>query len=279
MKGSLYLMLFLLVSCVPNLNRSSLDFNVKKTLTPIIPELRTVTFEDLKTNVLTPHCISCHEGMKEPEGLNRYMVEGHPDLSSLYHEVAQGKMPKGKPALDQALVEMIKTYISAQLPQESVTFNELRSKVLKPAQCMTCHKDWKKEIDWEPTFTRGEPAHSALFTKVRDGHSTVDVPALKEAQITVVENFIWNAMGPEEITFNEFKDKIITPYCIKCHKKMDEEAVLKAVVPKAPHKSRYYLSIKNDSMPKGGAPLSKEEKRFVRHYILKLKPQEGTSQN
>lgn len=78
----------------------------------------------------------------------------------------------------------------------------------------------------------------------------------------------------EKITFETLKNKILTPYCIACHKGFAEEKkLLKKVEPGDPEESELFQVVKDGSMPKDVPPLTSQELDLVRRYIVGLKPQ------
>lgn len=74
-----------------------------------------ITFAYLKTNVLDPSCVSCHEDMATEQGLRTYYTAGNSAASALYLRVADSTMPPGAP-LSDPLILAIKTYIDQAVP-------------------------------------------------------------------------------------------------------------------------------------------------------------------
>jgi uracil-DNA glycosylase len=103
----LVLCLFI-TSCGPKMDRTDLVF---KTKTPNISNLKVVNFEDLKREVLVPHCIGCHKRMDTEEGLARYIVPGQPEQSKLFLAIENGSMPKRANPLSTEYLEFVRRYI------------------------------------------------------------------------------------------------------------------------------------------------------------------------
>ena len=105
--GVLILCLFL-TSCGPDLERSNLIFKTKST---DISTLEIVGFDDLKREVLIPHCIGCHKKMDTEEGINKYIVAGNPEQSKFFLVIENGSMPKKAKPLTTEYLEFVRRYI------------------------------------------------------------------------------------------------------------------------------------------------------------------------
>lgn len=90
-------LLALLVSCLPSMDKSALNFK-EHALPELKPEVITeVTFELLKTQVLEPKCLGCHAKWNDEAAFQeKYITFGKPEESKLYESVRLARMPKGK---------------------------------------------------------------------------------------------------------------------------------------------------------------------------------------
>jgi hypothetical protein len=79
---------------------------------------------------------------------------------------------------------------------------------------------------------------------------------------------------PELVNFEILKTKIIVPHCLDCHKKyVNEERILRDIVPGKPDDSLFFLVLKDGSMPEESPPLNTQELEIVQNYIENLKLQ------
>lgn len=143
-------------SCLPKLDKTSLKFNGVKNPTETVVVDETITFDDLKTTVLAPKCLSCHAKWSDEAAFqSKYMVLGDADNSKMFDSVKKGRMPKGPKLpdgtreivapLNSKELETVRLYIqSATKVFPKVTFEELKTKILD-TKCITCHKKWTSE--------------------------------------------------------------------------------------------------------------------------------------
>ena len=175
-----------------------------------------------------------------------------------------------------------------------VTFEELKTKVLD-TKCLSCHAKWKDEAGLQAKhITIGDPDHSKMFDSVKaarmpkgaklpDG-TRAPVETLSNAELELFYNYIQNAKKVEVVvTFEELNFKVIVPKCLTCHKKWIDEPsfLLKYVTPGDAGKSKMYLSVKNERMPKAPKnpdgtpgkviPLSNYDQELIRNYINGMK--------
>ena len=268
------------------MDKSALDF--QEHIQPELkPEVTTeVTFEELKTQVLEPKCLSCHAKWND-EGTfqEKYIKVGRPEESKLYDSVTKARMPKGaklpdgtrEPVvpLSKEELKLIYNYIStakAVAPQGGVgtapvSFERLQKEVLAP-KCISCHQTWIQEVFFQAKHIKiGKPEESQLYESVRlarmpkgkklpDGTRAAVVP-LSTAELELIHNYITHAKPiiavPEEIvTFKILKEKVLETKCMVCHKKWTDEAsfIEKYVVPNNLEKSKLYDSVIKGRMPK-----------------------------
>ncbi|MBH46880.1 MAG: hypothetical protein CME71_01775 [Halobacteriovorax sp.] len=103
-----------------------------------------VTFDIIKKNILTPHCISCHQQYANYESV----ASG---ISSISNAVISNRMPKNAPVLSNGKKSLLEAWIIAGLPREigqppsppvdpklEATWVSLSTKVFYP-KCLACH--------------------------------------------------------------------------------------------------------------------------------------------
>jgi hypothetical protein len=76
------------------------------------PQPSSVSFDTLKTSILQPKCMQCHQDFGTQAGLQPYVTAGNPQKSSLYEASVSGSMPPSGPALTADELTMMKTFIS-----------------------------------------------------------------------------------------------------------------------------------------------------------------------
>lgn len=175
-----------------------------------------------------------------------------------------------------------------------VTFGELKTKVLD-TKCLSCHAKWKDEVGFQAKhITIGDPDHSKIFDSVKSARmpkgaklsngTRLPVKPLSSSELELFYNYIQNAKKVNVVvTFEELNTKVIVPKCLNCHKKWIDEPsfLLKYVTPGDAEKSKMYLSVKNEKMPKAPKnpdgtpgkviPLSNDDQELIRNYINGMK--------
>lgn len=137
-----------------------------------------VSFNQLKADVFTPHCIRCHSNASTERGLQSWVVAGKPDSSPLFQRTEDGSMPKNDAPLSTRDLEEIRAYITNLLPgattptspptSGSVTFSEIKSQVLTPFRCTSCHS-MSTESAVARYINKSNPDQSSLYTSVQNG--------------------------------------------------------------------------------------------------------------
>lgn len=75
---------------------------------------------------------------------------------------------------------------------------------------------------------------------------------------------------PDVVTFAYLKKKVLTPYCISCHKEMgDETEIMWWIVPGSAEKSDLFFWMEEGSMPPERAATTRELE-IVRRYIEQM---------
>lgn len=174
-----------------------------------------------------------------------------------------------------------------------VNFEELKEKVLN-TKCINCHKHaaWSDEYAFQQKrIVFGGPDKSKLYEFVKSGRMPIGaklpdgtrekVDPLNTAELELVYNYIQHAKKITE--FENLKNKVLTPKCIACHRRMgDEESFIKNyVIPGDPEKSKAYDSVIKQRMPKSPkaedgsqppvVPLTETEIKLLKDYISNLK--------
>ncbi len=75
------------------------------------PQREMITFEQLKTQILGPHCLRCHRSMANEANLMGWVDLSNPVSSKMYVTVKNGSMPKRAAPLSAEQQEFILQYI------------------------------------------------------------------------------------------------------------------------------------------------------------------------
>jgi mono/diheme cytochrome c family protein len=177
-------LLLMLVSCG---KKSALIFKPNDATTPL-PLGQSATFENIKSTILTPHCLRCHANVATASELNKWIVPGNPEASVFFKEVEDASMPMNAAPLATSDLELIRSYIQSLVANPTpsptpLTFAEIKQQVLTPYSCINCHGvgTEAKIAKWINIMT---PAKSLLYTRVHDGsmpRGGGQVPAAQQA--------------------------------------------------------------------------------------------------
>lgn len=163
--------------------------------------------------------------------------------------------------------------ITIKLPTNSVTINGSGT----DSDGSIIAYQWKQVSGPSSASLSGQNGNVLTASNLTEGNYTF--------QLSVTDNK--NAMGTDSVnvmvgagvsvpTFSELNQTIFGPKCISCHSGsnprgdygMDSyQAIMSAVVKGNANKSSLYLIVLDNSMPRGGSPLSSEEKTKIREWI------------
>ncbi|MFA5582574.1 MAG: hypothetical protein WDA09_00035 [Bacteriovoracaceae bacterium] len=158
-----------------------------------------------------------------------------------------------------------------QLEEERLlTFEDLKRRILAP-HCMTCHKRSGTAEGIEKWIIAGDPENSKLFKVIKDGSMPKKADPLPIADLEFVRKYILDLAtirNLETIDFVTLKNEILVPYCLNCHKKMDNEESLKRWINMSdPMNSRLLQTVVEGKMPKKGPPLNDSELMLIKKYL------------
>lgn len=186
MKNLFFLLsLVVLFSCGPK--TSSVQYDDGKSLGLTAEE---VTYSQIKSDILKPHCISCHADVSTETGLKKWITAGDPDHSKFFTEVENGNMPKNAIPLSTKDLQLIRDYIghmktTASTPTNTptptpnptptptpapnrISYAEVKTRILTPYGCTSCHSvgTEAKLAKWMNTTT---PEKSTFYTYTKNG--------------------------------------------------------------------------------------------------------------
>lgn len=153
-----------------------------------------VSFSQLKADILSPNCVRCHSSASTEAGLKSWVVAGNPDASPLFLRSEDGSMPKDAAPLSTRDLQEIRAYIAnlkpstptptpSPTPSAGVTFSQIKSAVLTPYSCTSCHS-MSTESGVARYINVSSPDRSTLYTSVKSGSmpkGSTKVPADKQA--------------------------------------------------------------------------------------------------
>jgi len=108
----MYLKLFSLMSLFVSISATSMAY---------ADESAPVTFSTIRSTILVPKCVRCHQGPQAPDGIdlsiysslvsNQVFVAGDPANSDIFVQVSTGQMPFGGPKLSADEIQAIHDWI------------------------------------------------------------------------------------------------------------------------------------------------------------------------
>lgn len=139
-----------------------------------------VTFSQIKSQILQPHCINCHSAVSTETGLKKWIVAGDPENSPFFTEVENGNMPQNASPLSTKDLQMIRVYIAnmktsipvptpTPTPTPRISYTEVKTRILTPYGCTSCHSvgtEARLASKWINTTT---PEKSSFYTSVKSG--------------------------------------------------------------------------------------------------------------
>jgi mono/diheme cytochrome c family protein len=80
------------------------------------PQVEIVTLENVKNEIIIPHCIICHNKMEDDSQILSKITPGKPLESVLYQVIENGSMPKGGEQLSIEKLDLLRKYIESLTP-------------------------------------------------------------------------------------------------------------------------------------------------------------------
>ena len=203
-----------------------------------------ISFEQIKANILEPHCINCHTGRHRA-------YENYALVKSAAQEILNRvttanlslRMPQQRPVLDENLIAQLREWVNAgapefptadneteepKEPEVFVGFSDIQQKIITP-QCIGCHTHFED-------YSVVKKQLGSIFSFVMQ--DKMPFPRRKNTPIVPLSNDLkdlltqWvnngapftkeNPKGPEtsdEIKPNwiSIRNNILGPKCILCH--------------------------------------------------------------
>lgn len=162
--------------------KSNVDFKVNSSTSQTLDPNVKVTFSQIKAQVLTPRCLSCHGDVATESGLKKWISPGKPDSSHFYTSVKNASMPKNQKPLDTGSLELIGLYIEQMAPTPppvasgttgsasgaGITYAQIKTSVLTPYRCLNCHSVGT-EAQLAKWMNKSNPAQSSFYTTMKNG--------------------------------------------------------------------------------------------------------------
>lgn len=84
---------------------------------PVDPDpIQLITYEDVRQEMLIPHCIRCHGDMDTESGFEKYIDFQDPSQSIALLMVESGRMPARAPKLPEAQIQILRDYLDSLSP-------------------------------------------------------------------------------------------------------------------------------------------------------------------
>ena len=158
---------------------SSLDFKVNDSSNLALNPNEKVAFSQIKSQILTPYCLSCHSSVGTEANLKKWITPGNPDSSLFFTTVENGSMPQNQKPLSTLSLELIRNYITQMAPTTTggttggtttngISYAEIKSAVLTPYRCVNCHSVGS-EASLAKWMNKTTPSRSSFYTTIRSG--------------------------------------------------------------------------------------------------------------
>jgi hypothetical protein len=166
------LSLFFFISCQ---KASNLEFSVNDPSSFSLDPNQQVTFAEIKSTILTPHCLSCHSSVGTESNLKNWITPGSPESSPFFTSIENGSMPKNQSPLDTKSLELIRNYIThlgttnVPTPNPSgITYAQIKAAVLSPYRCLNCHSVGT-EAQLAKWINTSNPSRSTFYSYISNG--------------------------------------------------------------------------------------------------------------
>jgi hypothetical protein len=166
------LSLFFFMSCQ---KASNLEFSVNDPSSFSLDPNQQVTFAEIKSTILKPHCLSCHSSIGTESNLKNWITPGSPERSLLFTSIENGSMPKNQSPLDTKSLELIRNYINQMgttnvpIPGAAgITYAQIKTAVLSPYRCLNCHSVGT-EVQLAKWINTSNPSRSTFYTYILSG--------------------------------------------------------------------------------------------------------------
>lgn len=203
-----------------------------------------LSFQNIKTQILEPHCINCHTGKhKSYEMYSIVRLSSNDILDRISTTSFVRRMPAGRAALDPNLIQLFKEWVSQGVPEFAepmviepnidkneiqYSFSDIKEFVFKPNNCFECHSHFD---DYQTTLKNLAQISSTIQT------DRMPYPIAKGGDVeplTSEQKKMWlswvNQGAPlfvgkqteviasaEDINWFSIRNNILGPKCILCH--------------------------------------------------------------
>lgn len=158
---------------------SSLDFKVNDSSNFALNPNEKVAFSQIKSQILTPYCLSCHSSVGTEANLKKWITPGNPDSSLFFTTVENGSMPQNQKPLSSLSLELIRNYITQMAPTTvpptttggtttGISYAQIKSAVLTPYRCVNCHSVGS-EASLAKWMNKTTPSRSSFYTTIKSG--------------------------------------------------------------------------------------------------------------
>lgn len=163
---------------------SSLNFKVNDSSNLALNPDEKVAFSQIKSQILTPYCLSCHSSVGTEANLKKWISPGNPDSSLFFTTVENGSMPQNQKPLSTLSLGLIRNYITQMAPTTvtppttggtttggattGISYAVIKSAVLTPYRCVNCHSVGS-EASLAKWMNKTTPSRSSFYTTIKNG--------------------------------------------------------------------------------------------------------------
>lgn len=166
------------------------DLKPEPNPTPIPEPTPATGFALIKEKFFDAKCVKCHKGMATEEGIQKYVVAGKPEESSLFQSVEDDWMPKRGPKLTDEEKSMLYDYIRELAPEPTpVSFMQMKESFFQD-KCIRCHRGMADEAKLAEYIIPGNALESPLFKSVENDWMPKRGPKLTDAEKQMMIDYI-----------------------------------------------------------------------------------------
>lgn len=239
-------------------------------------KFKTLSFEAVRETVFRTNCFECHSDAKgNSAGVNlERLADVRKALPSIIADLSSDKMPMHHDPISPFLKQIVIAWSNADAPETSNIpmptpdskptkpkmpppgFDQVSTRIFQP-YCIRCHGNLA-----DPAFVIKaiDKIQGAVDSDQMPKNSPKPLPQpLKELLTSWVEAKM--PMG-----FDEVKQKLFVPYCIRCHGSFANYASV------AKNSINIWAKVWSDEMPRNGDPVPLELKQLLDDWVKQGAP-------
>jgi len=133
-----------------------------------------VSFSTLRDFILKPQCVGCHGWAQDEAQVRTRIIPGNAKASSLYVELATGKMPRGGGTLSPQQLKLVENYINGPLGEAppvialKPTYESLKVHLFEKS-CTQCHNDNSRRLESFTTYENVTDEINDIVSAIENG--------------------------------------------------------------------------------------------------------------